>query len=390
VIHLGAGPYYEEALYADLHADHILLVEADPTATATLRESAKDPRIEVLEELIAPTEGMHAFHRFTLPSLNGILSAGGISQIYPRVREMECLSLPGHAFKSLLSRLKRAHDRPNLLIFDIPGLEVSLLEGLPSEDMENLDWVIIRDGYGSQMEGARPLTEAIRMLKGWNYAIKASDQETDSTRPLLTMGRDAQLMQLQILQNQIEVLKGQVQQVTKERDDQTCYAGEREASLEEQTRLANERYTGLETLKKQLEEAKTALEAATKGKEEQTKLANERYTGLETLKKQLEEAKTALEAATKGKEEQTRLANERYTGMESLKKSLEGIQTEKESLIKERDLLKKTETEKNTQITKLEGQVTNQENVQKQIQDEIAKAEAQLEMLKELIRPSLS
>ena len=76
--------------------------------------------------------------------------------------------------------------------------------------------------------------------------------------------------------------------------------------------------------------------------------------------------------------------------MESLKKSLEGIQTEKESLIKERDLLKKTETEKNTQITKLEGQVTNQENVQKQIQDEIAKAEAQLEMLKELIRPSLS
>jgi hypothetical protein len=204
VIHLGAGPYFEEELYRDIQADRIVLIEADPSAAEEMRAVCKDPRVEIIEELIAPKEGMHAFHRFTLPSLNGLFAAGEITRIYPRVREVECPSLHGRPLQSVLTRVKRAHDLPNLLMLDVPGLEAALLEGLASGDLEDLDWVFIRGADGSLMEGAKPASEAIRMLEGWHYAIKASDRDTDSTRPQLIMRRDSQSIQIQELKIALE------------------------------------------------------------------------------------------------------------------------------------------------------------------------------------------
>jgi chromosome segregation ATPase len=165
------------------------------------------------------------------------------------------------------------------------------------------------------------------------------------------------------------------------------------------------------------------LEAAVKAKEEQTKLASERQSELEAAVKAKEEQtklaserQSELEAALKAKEEQTKLASERQTTLEALRKELEaskasGAEVEKkraevagqldvrskerdqarmerDNLTKERDTVKKTASDRATRIAALEAQIADQAERQKQIDEQMVRAETQLEMLKEFLQPA--
>jgi hypothetical protein len=61
-----------------------------------------------------------------------------------------------------------------------------------------------------------------------------------------------------------------------------------------------------------------------------------------------------------------------------------------DNLTKERDALKKTATDRALRIAELEAQVADQAERQKQIDEEMTKAEGQLDMLKGLLLSELS
>jgi DNA repair exonuclease SbcCD ATPase subunit len=311
---------------------------------------------------------MHAFHRFTMSALNGLFAAGGISQIYPRVREVECLPLSGCTLLSLLCRLRRSHDRPNLLIFDIPGLEAALLEGLVSGDLENLDWMIIRDGYGSLMEGARPVTEALRILQDSHFSIQSRDEESDLATCIYMLQKDTRLLELKQAKEQISEL---------------------EALLASQSNLTAGMRSEIETLKKQLAEAHAALEAAGKAKEEQAKLAVERQAGMDALKKELVEAKMMLDAVSKLKDEQSKLAADRQAEIEDLKRHLAQNKQMLEHSNSERHLLSKMSADRAIKIVELETTIAEQVKKEQLIKDEMARVEGQLDLLKEMLKGSL-
>ena len=86
------------------------------------------------------------------------------------------------------------------------------------------------------------------------------------------------------------------------------------------------------------------------------------------------ERQSALEAAVKAKEEQTKLASERQSALEAA--------------AKERDALKKTASDRAGRIAELEAQVSDQAERQKQIDEQMIRAETQLEMLKEFMQPA--
>ena len=76
----------------------------------------------------------------------------------------------------------------------------------------------------------------------------------------------------------------------------------------------------------------------------------------------------------KAKEEQTKLASERQSALEAA--------------AKERDALKKTASDRAGRIAELEAQVSDQAERQKQIDEQMIRAETQLEMLKEFMQPA--
>ena len=86
------------------------------------------------------------------------------------------------------------------------------------------------------------------------------------------------------------------------------------------------------------------------------------------------ERQSALEAAVKAKEEQAKLASERQSALEAA--------------VKERDALKKTASDRAARIAELEAQVSDQAERQKQIDEQMIRAETQLEMLKEFMQPA--
>jgi hypothetical protein len=72
-----------------------------------------------------------------------------------------------------------------------------------------------------------------------------------------------------------------------------------------------------------------------------------------------------------------------------LETSSKALLTERDTARKERDLLKNTVNERTTRVAELELQAADQAERQKQIEEEMARAEGQLEMLKDLLRPSV-
>jgi hypothetical protein len=78
------------------------------------------------------------------------------------------------------------------------------------------------------------------------------------------------------------------------------------------------------------------------------------------------------------------------TVRQDLESRIQTLATERDNATKERDALKKTATERAMRIAELEAQVADQAERQKQIDEEMAKAEGQLDMLKDLLRPALT
>jgi predicted nucleic acid-binding Zn-ribbon protein len=59
-----------------------------------------------------------------------------------------------------------------------------------------------------------------------------------------------------------------------------------------------------------------------------------------------------------------------------------------EAAVKERDQFKKTAVDRASRIAELEAQVADQAERQKQIDEQMIRAETQLEMLKEFLQPA--
>ena len=86
------------------------------------------------------------------------------------------------------------------------------------------------------------------------------------------------------------------------------------------------------------------------------------------------ERQSALEAAVKAKDEQAKLASERQSALEAA--------------VKAKDEQAKLASERAARIAKLEAQVADQAEHQKQIDEQMIRAEAQLEMLKKFLQPA--
>jgi hypothetical protein len=113
------------------------------------------------------------------------------------------------------------------------------------------------------------------------------------------------------------------------------------------------------------------------------KLASDAQERHPTLSISFTEAEAKLSAMSTEREALTK-------SYEQTKTDLAATATARDNAAKERDTLKTTATERAMRIAELEAQVADQAERQKQIDEEMAKAEGQLDMLKDLLRPVLS
>ena len=245
-----------------------------------------------------------------------------------------------------------------------------------------------RDAATEQAKVATEQQQRIETLEGLiaeRHVLAKSNTE-------LTQARDEQAKLAAERQAQIEALSKEKTELTAARDALAKSKTELNQARDEQTKLATERQAQIEVLSTEKTELTAARDALAKSKteltqarDEQAKLAAEQQEQIEALSKEKIELTAARDALAKEKtelvqarDEQTKLAAER-------KAQLDKITAERDQAQKTTNERQKALDQAQQQIKTLESDAS--ENLQRQqlLQEELIKAEAQIELIKDLL-----
>jgi len=165
-MYLGAGDADETSLarWQPRQSSRLLLVEGDlETAAGLQRRCAGRPGVEILDQVVSADGAPVAWNRYSLPDLNGPADQSSLSRIYPRLRRLESQQLASQRLRDLVeARVAASEDgeAANALILDVPGQEEALLASLTREQLRRFCLVIVRGRQADSTSVPTALQEA--------------------------------------------------------------------------------------------------------------------------------------------------------------------------------------------------------------------------------------
>ncbi len=363
VVHIGAGALAAPADYAALQASKLLLVEADPAAVARLQSTfaRSTPQTRVLERLILPNSGPATLFKFNFPAINGIRPGGELNALYPNLRLLEELPLQGESFSAFLAALSLESDSPRLLILDVQGQELALLESLSPELTERFEWILLRGGASEWQEGANALAASAAFLEGRFFESVATENHTDPAWPIhllrhnrrhAALQRELDSRARQLIEKAAEIY-GQSERISR-LEPQLAQAQAESHSLHQELYAAREITAALghnsTTTSTQLENAQAQIRAL---EARQVELDDE-----------LGAKKTLIQALTKGRAQQDQLFAE---------------------LAAERDVLRESLAAAQLRITECEAQLAAKDTRAALSDAEFQKIEGQMDIIKAMV-----
>jgi FkbM family methyltransferase len=158
VVHVGAGAT-DLSSYARLHAKRLVMVEGNADSAQALR-AVEAPHIEqweIIDKAVAATAGPLTWHRYNVASLDGPVDAGPLVRHYPRLQQTAAESVQAVSVGQLLASLGlHSSDQagPHVLVLDVPGQEMALIESLEPAALHSFDWLAVR-GRGPAVDDGR-------------------------------------------------------------------------------------------------------------------------------------------------------------------------------------------------------------------------------------------
>ena len=362
LIYVGAGN--GAALNGERYSriSRLLAIEADDLAFSYLASNLQNRTgWTALKALIGEDEAETSFFAASNPNESGLLNPEALKAVW---RNLTCQEVRPQVSTSLSSVLQNECEAEHYNWLSVDCLpSARILQGL-ERHLEQFDVIDVRvlDRAAGILEEGCTKAECDTLLTSLGYQMVFVEE---ATNPM-------------------------VQRVLYVRDGR--------ASLEIHTERLNQRY---QVENEQLSQAKAAAEKlateraqqteqASKAKDEQAKLAQERQAQIEQLtqakavaEKAAGERAQQLEEATKAKDEQARLAGERLKQIEQLTQAKAAAEkTAGERLQKMNELLLEIQNRKVS-----EAELVSR---QKLMHDEMVRAEAQLELIKDILLRELT
>ena len=334
LVHLGVGRCSELDAYLAKQPKRMLLVEADPQlAEAVQARTASLPQVQVHCATVAGSPGPATFFRYNLPDAGSLHPASGLLQLFPGLKTVEEIQVDAVSPAALLQPLQLQQVQENLLIIDLPGEELPVLQGLQqAQQLHLFRQLHLYCGRQPLYESSLPARQILQWLQDQGFDLLSEDDSKDPDRPLWILQRNTLQLHNRELQTQIE-------QLAEEKEEVAKLAAERQSKIES---LVKDR----DALAKQSVEHQQQVEQLSHARDEQVKLAAEQQSQIQQLTQARDgQAKESaghqqrIEQLAKEKEEVARLAAER--------------QTKIESLIKDRDAQVKQSVEHQQQIEQL-------------------------------------
>ena len=409
---IGAGNGRALPEWRQLDAEHLLLVEAHPQLAEELNRRLQPERNEQLLNLAitaAPCNEARLLS-FNNPAYSSLNAPAALQEHYPNLRPLETLAVPARSIGQLLDEPELDAEATHLLQIEAPGQALELLQAIPTETLQAFTWLIVGCASEPLYENDASAETITSWLQEIGFDCLQEDPDAIYPQSRLLLQRNPASVQRQRLHAEIATLRQQLLQQQNNSQQQFAALEQEKAALiaardaltqdkqaltqarDEQAGLAAERQAQLDALsqeKADLTATRDALvqdkQALAQARDEQAKLAAERQAQLDALSKEkaaLIATRDALtqdkQALTQARDEQARLAAERQTQLDKLKAECDQAQ-------KTASERQKTLEQAQQRIKTLENEAS--ENLQRQqlLQEELIKAEAQIELIKDLL-----
>ena len=437
VVHIGAGTGASATRYADWSVNTSVLIEAEENYYHKLTQAVSGHKEwSAHTAMVSDKEHEAVYYKASNPNESGSLPPEVMAKLWRNLKTIEERRLITTTLERLLTSAGILPDCLNWLVIDcLPALPI--LQGA-GKYMDGWDMIIARVLLDENLcpgNGAAKI-EIDPFLQTQGYRCIAVEEERQPAIANALYIRDWKKIQIKSLEYQERIQQlthtsdaqtkvaaereAQIQQLTQARDAQSKLAEERQVQIQQltqtrdaQTKVAAEQQAQIQQLtqardaqSKLAEEQQAQIQQLTQARDAQSKLAEERQVQIQQLtqardaqSKVAEERQVQIQQLIQTRDAQTKLATERQTQLEQAAKAKSDqaklaaeCQQQVEQLTKARDEQAKLDTERRRQLDEmqkrlqqLEGQNAEFASRQTLLQEEVVRAEAQIDLIKDVL-----
>lgn len=375
---LHIGPLRQESLAMIQQASVPGYVCIPQQSSDTQQALTAQPEIELQVELIVPKAERFVWHEYNLEEFNSLAPATGLLALYPGLTELNRKPVDTKPLEWLLESSPVAGQSLTHLVLEQPEQALALLKALNSAGaLKQLTQLWVRTSERSLYEGMATQEELIQWCDSQGFEITPIEAD-DPEYQLLGFTRNALFKPLQAakqkaksLSAEIEALKQKNEQLARQCQGQVESITQAEQRL---SQLKEER----DRIEQQREDLSKAKEAAQK---EVVQLTEDHETQKQQREEQAKEKAKALEQVELLKAERDQLKQAR----EELTKANEQAEKELSNAKTERDKLQAQLGQQKEHTQRVEAETRDTQQKQHKLEIELERAEAQLELIKELL-----
>ena len=420
VVVIGGGP--DAASCLDTLIAHppkrLLFVEGDTENAAGIDDAiSRGMPAQLQPVVVMPQRGAVAWHRYSLAALNGPVDMLALRSHYPRLKVIEQRQVSAVALVDVLEPLALDHDdgTAHALVFDVPGQEAALLQGLPPRLLEAFELMVLR-GCALPLAGSDSST-ATALLQSVGFECVQIDADSEPLWPMTVMRFDIVRHRLARLREQVDTLNAELGQ----RDDALAalraafgqsesLVAEKRSKLKSRDNLLAEANHRMAILSKERDEALARAQVADEAQRSTERRYEQARAAHDSDSRLLAERNAQVDALWRDKRELEDALHAQQASAEELQTRLRSAQSELSALhvqlAQERSRLQEVERQVNDarnasardltdgrhQIeqmrTRLQSGATEQTQLgrrQQLLQEELYKAEGQLDLIRSLL-----
>ncbi|RUO45199.1 hypothetical protein [Idiomarina aquatica] len=391
VVYLGAG-YGEnlDELLTQINANHWHLVEGDSKKHKPLQQAMNalqnSDKVTLHKHVVSDDGTTKTWFSYNLDEFSGLKKAKELDQLFPGLKLKQEKAVDTQALPDFVRQLELSSKENNLLIVDLPGQALELIESILKAGQKPLfSQMVLTTTTEQAFEQGGTLERIKQWLDKQGYHTR-NEPYDDPDFPVLCYSFD-------------KYSAAEFAKLKKERDEAVARASDAEKERDEAVARASGTSKELEQIKKERDDAlarasgtSKELEQIKKERDEAVARASGTSKELEQVKKERDDAVALASGTSKELEKlkhnltQTSEQLEKTAAeLSKLKIELKQLQSEKQDLTQKLEIKSKRNTELEQANYKLAEENEKTKLNQDAIGREMQKVEAQVEVLKDIL-----